>query len=113
MNPFRFAKQPRRANDPARRYRIVRGEESEHVGEVEVGGDAPDGDAVLLSVACLPVLDVAARDDALGAARRFLDELVAGWGMQVAEVPGGNGWAEQPDGRFHVRLEYRIVCANP
>ncbi len=109
MDMFRFAKQPMRANDPTRRYRLVRGEERERVGQVEVGGDAPDGDTVVLTVACHPILSDAAREDALGTARRFLDELAAGWGLQVAEVPGGSGWAEQPDGGFHIRLEYHVV----
>lgn len=113
MDVFRFAKLPPRANDPTRRYRIVRGDEREHVGVVEIGGDAPDGDSVLLTVSCHPVLSDAAREDALGTARQFLDELAAGWGVQVAEVSGGDGWAAQADGGSRVRAEYRVVCANP
>jgi hypothetical protein len=109
MDVFRFTKQSPRANDSTRRYRMTRGEEREHVGEIEVGGNAPEGDTVLLSVICLPVLTVALREDALNTARRFLEELVTGWGRQVAEVPEGSGWAEQPDGRFCVRLEYQVV----
>ena len=113
MDVFRFAKLPPRANDRARRYQILWGEAREHVGDVEVGGDAPDGDAVVLTVACRPVLSDAAREDALGTARRFLDELAAGWGLQVAEVAAGSVWSEQPDGDFRIRLEYQVVCANP
>lgn len=109
MDVFRFTKQPLRANDPTRRYQMIRGEEREHVGEIEVGADASESDTVLLSVACLPVLTVALREDALDTARRFLEELVAGWGRQIVEEPEGSEWAEQPDGRFLVRLEYRVV----
>jgi hypothetical protein len=113
MDVFRFEKQPRRANDTTRRYRIVRGAERDHVGDAEIGGDVPDGDTIRLTVACHPVLSDAAREDALNTARRFLDEMTAGWGRQVAEVSGGSGWAEQPDGAFRIRLEYQAVCANP
>ncbi|MDB5310308.1 MAG: hypothetical protein JWO38_4510 [Gemmataceae bacterium] len=113
MDVFRFTKIPMRANDPTRRYRIVRGDEREDVGEVEVGGDAPDGDTVVLMVTCHPALSDAAREDAMNTARRFLDELVAGWGHQVAEVPGDREWAEQPDGGFRIRQECQIICANP
>lgn len=112
MDVFRFAKLPMRANDRTRRYRIVRGE-SEHVGEIEVGGDAPEGDTVVLVVVGNAVLSDASREGALSAARRFLDELVSGWGLQIAEVPGGNGWEPQPDGAGRFRLEYRVVCASP
>ena len=94
MDVFRFAKLPMRANAPTRRYRIVRGDEREHVGEVKVHGDAPD-------------VSDAAREYA--PARRFLTEMVTGWGLQAREVGGGTGWAEQPDGRFRVRLEYDTV----
>ena len=112
MDVFRFAKLPKRANDPTRRYRLVR-DEGETVGEMIIGGDAPDGDAVTLTLACEAVLSDAARKDALGTARRFLDELAAGWGVQVAELPGGNGWSASPDGGSRVRLDYQVVCANP
>ena len=86
MDVFRFAKVPMRANDPTRRYRIVRGDEREHVGEVEIGGDAPEGNTATLAVACHPDVSDAAREDALATARRFLMELVTGWGLQATEV---------------------------
>ena len=113
MYGFQFAKIPMRANDRTRRYRILRGEEREHVGEVEVGGDAPDGDMIVLTVACHPVLSDAEREGALETARGFLYELVAGWGRQVAEVPGDRAWARQPDGASVVRIDYQVVCGNP
>lgn len=113
MNAFRFAKIPMRPNDPTRRYRIVRGEEEETVGRLEIGGDVPDGDSIVLTVDCRPVLADAEREDALGTARRFLDELVAGWGHQVAEVPGAREWVAQEDGVSRMRIEYQVVCANP
>lgn len=113
MSAFRFEKMPMRANDRARRYRVLRGEEREHVGEVEVGGDAPDGDAVVLTVDCLPTLLGTMREKALDAARRFVDELAAGWGRQVAEVPGGREWEALPGGSSRVRIEYQMTCAAP
>src|SRR4051794_1021710 len=105
MNVFRFVKMPMRANDRTRRYKILRGEEREHVGEIEVGGDAPDGDTVVLVVACRPNLLGPMREKALDTARRFVDELVAGWGRQVAEVPGDRGWEELPGGSSRVRIK--------
>ena len=113
MDVFRFARLPPRANDPTRRYQLVRGDEREPVGRVEIGGDALEGDTVLLTVTCRPVLSDAAREDALGTARRFLDELAAGWGVQVAAVSSGAGWAAQADGGSRIQEEYRVVCANP
>lgn len=113
MDVFRFARLPQRANDPPRRYRLVRGDERDHVGVVEIEGDAPEGDSVLLTVSCHAALSDAAREDALGTARRFLDELAAGWGVQVAEVSVRAGWAAQADGGARIRAEYRFVCANP
>lgn len=112
MDIFRFVKQPQRANDATRRYRIVCGPNREDVGEVEIGGDAPEGDTALLTVACLPVLSDAAREDALGTARRFLTELATGWGIQLTEVADGAAWVEQPGGESRIRLEYRVVCAG-
>ena len=109
MDVFRFARVPRRANEPARRYRVPWGEAGEDVGEVRVAGDARAGDRVVLTLACRAVPSDAAREDALGTARRFLDELAAGWGVQVAEATEGGGWAEQPDGGFLIRLEYPVV----
>jgi hypothetical protein len=111
MHGFRFAKKPRQANDQTRRYRLLRGEEQEHVGEVEIGGDAPDGDEITLSVTCLPTLSGEEREVALGAAKRFVDELASGWGLQVAEMPGG-AWVEQSEGTIRIRLDSRVVCAN-
>ena len=90
----------------------MRGDGGEVVGRVEIGGDALDGDTVLLAVSCRPVLSDTAREDALGTARRFLDELAAGWGVQVAETSGGDGWAAQADGGFNICEEYRVGCAN-
>ncbi|AWM37750.1 hypothetical protein GobsT_42340 [Gemmata obscuriglobus] len=112
MDVFRFAKIPMRANDPTRRYRIVRGEEDVTVGRLEIGGDVPDGDSVVLTVDCRAVLAETERESVLSTARRFLDELVAGWGHQVAEVPGAREWAPQPDGVHRMRIEYQVVCAN-
>jgi hypothetical protein len=113
MDVFRFAKLPMRANDPTRRYRIVREPDRQTVGELEVGGDAPDGDSAVLTVTCGPSLSDAAREDALGTARRFLAELAAGWGVQVAEEPGGAGWEGKADGGSRIRLAYRVVCESP
>ena len=113
MDVFRFAKIPMRANDPTRRYRIVRGEEAETVGRLEIGGDAPDGDSIVLTVDCRAVLADAERESALSTARRFLDELVAGWGHQAAEVSGAREWTQQADGGHRMRAEYQLVCANP
>lgn len=112
MDVFRFAKIPMRANDPTRRYRIVQSEDAT-VGRLEIGGDAPDGDSVVLTVDCRAVLADAEREGALATARRFLDELVAGWGHQVAEVPGAREWEPHADGGHRMRIEYRVVCANP
>jgi hypothetical protein len=108
MDVFRFAKLPQRANDPTRRYRLVRGQEKDHVGDVEITGDAPDGDTVVLSMTCHPVLSDAAREDALGTAHRFVEELAAGWGRAVVEGPAQVRWEGQPDGRFRVRQAYRV-----
>jgi hypothetical protein len=113
MDVFRFAKIPMRANDATRRYRIVRGDEGATVGRLEIGGDGPDGDALVLTVDCRGILADAERESALDTARRFLDELVAGWGHQVAEVPGPREWAPQADGDYRMRIEYQVVCANP
>ena len=113
MEVFRFVKVPLRANDRTRRYRVVRAVEGDRVGDLEIAGDAPDDDSVELTVTCQPVLSDAAREDALSTARRFLDELAAGWGRQLAEVDVGSGWVEQPDGTWRVRVEYQTVCANP
>jgi hypothetical protein len=113
MEVFRFVKVPFRANDLTRRYRIVRAVERDPVGDLEIAGDAPDGDSVILTVTCQPVLSDAAREAALGTARRFLDELAAGWGRQLAEVAVGTGWVEQPGGTWRVLVEYQTVCANP
>jgi hypothetical protein len=98
-----------RANDTTRRYRLVRGPEGDQVGGVEVGGTAPTGDTAVLTVTCLPVLSDAPREDALATARRFLGELVAGWGLKADEVRGGAGeWVEQPDGSSRLREEHRV-----
>jgi hypothetical protein len=113
MDVFRFARVPRRANDPTRRYRILSGEAGEDVGEVQVAGDARAGDPVVLTVTCGPVLSDSAREDALGTARRFLHELATGWGVPVAEAAGGGGWEEQVDGSSRIRLEYRVDPAHP
>jgi hypothetical protein len=80
---------------------------------IEVSGDLPDGDAIVLNVVCFAVIPEAARAEALDSARRFLDELAAGWGRQVAEAAGDYVWAGQPDGPFSIRIEYQAVCANP
>jgi hypothetical protein len=107
MGVYRFAKVPPQANDRTRRYRVLQGEA--HVGEVEVGGNAPDGDAMALTVTCHQALSDEIRAEVLAAARQFMDELAAGWGVQLAEVPGGGGWAEQPDGVSRTRLEFLVV----
>lgn len=112
MNVFRFAKTPRNATDRTRCYQILRGDEREHVGGVEIGGDAPDGDAITLTVTCHPTLSGDAREEALGTAKRFVDELAAGWGVQVAEMQSGGGWVEQADGNSCIRLGSQVVCAN-
>ena len=102
MDVFRFEKLPLRANDSTRRYQLVRGPEGDHVGVVEVG-------RAVLTVACVPVLSDAAREDALATTRRFLGELVAGWGLSADELRTGPGeWVEQPDGGFRLREEYRV-----
>lgn len=110
---YRFAKLPMRANDPTRRYRIVREPDRQTAGEIEIGGDAPDGDTAVLTVTCGPSLSDADRAEVLGAARRFLAELAAGWGVQVAEEPGGAGWEGKADGGARARVTYRVVCENP
>lgn len=107
MNEYRFAKLPSWANDPTRRYRVLRGEEL--AGEAEVGGDAPNGDTLVLTVKCQPSLTEVARDELLAAARRFVDELAAGWGVQVDEAGGGGGWAVQPEGGSRAVVEYRAT----
>jgi len=106
MAIYRYAKLPLRPNDPTRRYRIVRIDE--HVGDIEIEWDAPDGASVLLSVVCLPVLSATEREDSLASAEQFTDELVTGWGLQVTE-PQKEEWLEQPDGTVRMRLEYRVV----
>ena len=109
MDVFRFEKLPLRANDTTRRYRIVRGLERDQVGTVEVSGDAPEGESLQLTVVCQPILSDAAREDALATTRRFLDEMVTGWGLQVLESSEEAEWEEQPDGSFRVRREYRVA----
>ena len=113
MDVFRFTKYPPQPNDPIRRYRLVHGPGREQVGAIAIGGDAPEGDTVILTVNCDASLSDAAREDALGTSQRFVMELVTGWGIQVTEVPDEMGWTEQPDGAFHIRREYRVVCASP
>lgn len=108
MDVFRFEKLAPRPNDPTRRYRLVRNVEREAVGDVEIGGDAPAGNTLFLAVACHPILSDAARADALAKARRFLDELVSGWGRQITEAPEPRELEEQADGTFRARLEYRV-----
>ncbi len=112
MDVFRFVKLPRRANDPTRRYFVVHGPQRENVGTLDISGDAPDGELLTLTLTCRPVLSDAAREDALNTARRFLDELAAGWGHQLAEV-NRDGWTESADGTFVMRLDHRIVCTAP
>ncbi|QEL17132.1 hypothetical protein [Limnoglobus roseus] len=112
MSRFRFAKRPQKANDRTRRYRILRGEEREHVGEVEIGGDAPDGDSIAVVMNCFPNLAGAGREIALSKAKRFVDELASGWGLQVAEVPGSR-WVERPEGRSDIRFDFQVVRGNP
>jgi hypothetical protein len=112
MDVFRFVKLPRRANDPTRRYCVVYGPQRENVGDLEISGDAPEGEHLILALTCRPVLSDAAREDALDTARRFLDELAAGWGHQLAEARH-DGWTESADGTFSTRLDYRIVCTAP
>ncbi len=109
MNAFRFAKLPPRANDPTRRYQIVTGAAHTVVGLVEVTGDAPDGDTLRLTVTCYPELSDADRGHALDVARRFADELAAGWGRQAAEAADAPGWETLPDGKFRTRLDYSVV----
>ena len=109
MDVFRFAKLPLRANDPTRRYRVVRGVERDHVGSVEItGADARPGGTLVLTLVCLPVLSDAAREDALATTARFVEELSAGWGLHI-EDGTREEWAEQPDGGFLKRIEYRVV----
>ncbi len=109
MDVFRFVKRPMRANDPTRRYQLVRGHERDYVGDIEVN-DASLGDvAVVLTLVCFPVLSDAAREDALSNTRRFLEELVTGWGLTLGEATTESEWVEQADGNFLVRLEYAIV----
>jgi hypothetical protein len=69
----------------------LREPEGDHVGSVEVGGKAPTGDTTVLTVTCMPVLSDAAREDALATTRRFLGELVAGWGLKADELRTGPG----------------------
>jgi hypothetical protein len=113
MDVFRFVKLQRRANDPTRRYVVVYGEQRENVGDLEIGGDVPDGEFLTLTLTCRATLSDAAREDALNTARRFLDELGAGWGHLLAEVRREENWVELPDGTFRMRVEYQVVCANP
>ncbi|MBA4190729.1 MAG: hypothetical protein C0467_22315 [Planctomycetaceae bacterium] len=108
MDVFRFTKLSPRPNDRTRRYTILRNLEKDHVGALEISGDAPEGDTVVLSVICAPVLSDAARDDALSTARRFLGEIVTGWGLDIAASPETSNWVEEPDGNFRVVLEYRV-----
>ena len=107
MNEYRFAKLPSWANDPTRRYRVLRGEDL--AGEAEVSGNASDGDTLVLTVKCQPSLTEVARDEVLTAARRFVDELAAGWGVQVAEAGGGGDWAVQPEGGSRAVIEFRAT----
>jgi hypothetical protein len=106
MDVFRFAKVPPRANDPTRHYRLLHA--GARVGDVEITGDAPDGDAVALTMTCDPALSDAAREDALATARRFLEELVSGWGLAVLDGPADAAWEEQPDGRLRARLAFAV-----
>jgi hypothetical protein len=105
MIRFRFAKRPQKANDRTRRYRILRGEEREHVGELEIAEDTPSG-ITAVSLFCFANLVGTGREIALGDARRFVDELAAGWGRQLVEAPGGT-WVELPESRSVIRLGYR------
>lgn len=109
MDVFRFEKLPLRANDPTRRYRLVRGQEGDHVGDVELAGDAPEGTRLLLTLRCFAVLSDASRDDALATTRRFLDEMATGWGLQVMDDSAEGKWEEQPDGSVRMRNEYRVA----
>jgi len=108
MDVFRFVKQSPRANDPTRRYQLVREVERDYVGNVQIQG-TPEAAAVVLTLDCFPILSDAARDDALHNTRRFLEELVNGWGIGVGKVATESEWAEQPDGNFRVQLEYAIA----
>lgn len=110
MDVFRFAKLPLKANDPTRRYRVVRGVERDHVGAVEItGADARPGGVLTMTVTCLPVLSDAARDDALTTAVRFVEELAAGWGLHLENSPRDAEWDAQPDGSFLQQVQYRVV----
>ena len=102
MDVFRFVKMPQKANDPTRRYTLV-SVTGGRVADLEVV--PPRQNAVVMSLTCSPVLSDAAREDALATTRRFLDELAVGWGVHLVE-DAGSGFAEQPDGRFHVRLAF-------
>jgi hypothetical protein len=105
MDVFRFAKLTPRANDPTRRYRLMREAEGDQVGSLDVTG-GPGADRVTATLTCSAALSDAAREDALATARRFLDELVGGWGLLVGTAPAGSGWADLPDGGHQIRLEY-------
>jgi hypothetical protein len=108
MDVFRFAKLPPRANDPTRRYQLVHGADQRVVGRVELDGDSA-GDAVHLTITCHQDLSDAARQDALDTARRFVEELAAGWGRQVVEGADVPGWEQLPDGMYRTRLEFAVV----
>jgi hypothetical protein len=94
MDVFRFAKVPPQANDPTRRYRLLHGPANDLVGDVEIGGGPTADTTVALTVTCAPVLSDAAREDALATARRFLEELVTGWGLAVLDGPADAAWDE-------------------
>jgi hypothetical protein len=109
MDVFKYKKLPQRSNDSSRRYQLVRGMEGDHVGEVEVGGDAPEGNTVRLILLCFPILSDAAREDALSNTMRFLAEMASGWGLQLGDSLKASEWAEQPDGTFWIWREYEVV----
>ncbi len=92
MDVFRYVKRPIRANDPTRRYQLVRGHERDYVGDIEVTGDALESAVIHLMLTCFPVLSDASREDALNNTRRFLAELVTGWGFASDEPTVGSEW---------------------
>jgi len=107
MDVFKYKKLQMQANDPTRRYELMRGLERDHVANVEIVGDPPRDNTLVVTVVCFGILSDAAREDALSNTRRFLKELVTGWGFELGESTE-SGWAEQPNGRFLARLEYAV-----
>jgi len=103
MDVFKFVKRTPKANDLARRYAVVSG--TDRVGDLEIL--PPNDGAVVLTAEFKAVLSDAAREDALGTALRFLDELALGWGVHLLEEHRES--EERPDGISRTRVTFRTA----